>query len=63
MRTAIPIHEQFYYLSQINVAAILDQNFNNNNNNNNLFILRKFNINFQMRITMYMRTNNLKTTN
>ena len=30
------------------------------NDTNNLFILHKFNINFQMRITMYMRTNNLR---
>ena len=30
------------------------------NNTNNLFILHKFNIKFQMRITMYIRTNKLK---
>ena len=36
---------------------------NNNKNNNYLFISRKFNISFQMRITIYLKTNNLKTSN
>ena len=44
-------------------SNIIRNNNNNNNNYNNLFISHKFNINFQMRITMYIRTNKLKTAN
>ena len=40
-----------------------DTHTHTDNNNYYLFILRKFNINFQMRVTMYMRTSNLKTAN